>query len=365
MRYDFPAFFRSCSIFCIAFLLCGLLLTGCRNAAPAQTIPTDTIPASTGNVETSAPTEESAFQMDDSAYAALVSLRQAMIGTPQGFAVAYFGYVLPDGDSPVDPFAAMNGVAPQLCENLPFLLQISAENVVGTDGNLFCVVPADGGSTVAVNRTPWDEATKSYKDAEVLYRSETGDPFLLMTTNTSDCMETEVVITDSQGNVTIWYPFIDEGNRIGALCNDEGISLYYDFSPYDRLNYEDLIGGAPIEMVGSWERTWTEVEGDRVKSTPGVCTIEITSDGTGFFWISYKDKEFPEDNYTDRELIVSTGELYPDCGNNQWFAEVYTAEATRIKQTVTLLEDDTLLMQCSWEMDGMPMVSTQWFARSK
>ena len=365
MRYDFPVFFRSCSIFCIAFLLCGLLLTGCRNAAPAQTIPTNTIPAGTGNVETSAPTEESASQMDDSAYAALVSLRQAMIGTPQGFAVAYFGYVLPDGDSPVDPFAAMNGVAPQLCENLPFLLQISAENVVGTDGNLFCVVPADGGSTVAVNRTPWDEATKSYKDAEVLYRSETGDPFLLMTTNTSDCMETEVVITDSQGNVTIWYPSIDEGNRIGALCNDEGISLYYDFSPYDRLNYENLIGGAPIEMVGSWERTWTEVEGDRVKSTPGVCTIEITSDGTGFFWISYKDKEFPEDNYTDRELIVSTGELYPDCGNNQWFAEVYTAEATRIKQTVTLLEDDTLLMQCSWEMDGMPMVSTQWFARSK
>lgn len=57
--------------------------------------------------------------------------------------------------------------------------------------------------------------------------------FLLLTTNTSDCVETEVVITDSQGNVTIWYPFIDESNRIGPLCNDEGTSLYYDFSPYD------------------------------------------------------------------------------------------------------------------------------------
>ena len=365
MRNDFPDFFRSCSIFCIAFLLCSLLLTGCGNATPGQTIPTDINPGSTDHAETSASTEESVPPMDDSAYAALVSLRQAMIGTPQGFAVAYFGYVLPDGNSPADPNAVMAGVAPQLCDNLPFLLQISAENVVGTDGNLFCIVPADENSTVAVNWTPWDEATKTYKDAEVLYRSETGDPFLLLTTNTSDCVETEVVITDSQGNVTIWYPFIDESNRIGPLCNDEGTSLYYDFSPYDRLNYEDLIGGAPIEMVGSWERTWTEVEGDRVKSASGGCTVEITTDGTGSFWISFKDKDFPEDNYTDRELLVSPGEMYPDCGNNQWIAEVYMVEDIRIKQTVTLLEDDTLLMQYSWEIDGVPMVSTQWFTRSK
>ena len=26
-------------------------------------------------------------------------------------------------------------------------------------------------------------------------------------------------------------------------------------------------------MVGSWERTWTEVEGDRVKSMPMVSTL--------------------------------------------------------------------------------------------
>ena len=352
---------------CAALLICSLLLTGC-GPAPESVIPVDTA----GSTEIQIPTEPSAPEetepaegMDDAAFASLVSFRQTLVGTPQQFAVAYFGYALPDDDLPVNPYGVMAGVAPQLCENLPFLLQIPEENVLGSEGHLFCIVPTDESATVSVNWTPWDEETETYGEPIVRYRSERGDPFLLMTTNTSDCMETEVVITDSQGNVTIWYPFIDEGNRIGALCNDEGISLYYDFSPYDRLNYENLIGGAPIEMVGSWERTWTEVEDDRVKSTPGVCTIEITSDGTGFFWISYKDKEFPEDNYTDRELLVSTGELYPDCGNNQWFAEAYTAEATRIKQTVTLLEDDTLLMQCSWEMDGMPMVSTQWFARSK
>ena len=49
------------------------------------------------------------------------------------------------------------------------------------------------------------------------------------------------------------------GYRIAPLCDDNGESLNYDFSPYDRLNYENLIGGAPIEMVGTWELAWTEV----------------------------------------------------------------------------------------------------------
>ena len=349
---------RSGSIFCVASLICGLLLTGCMSDLPEQTVPTGSVPAGTepSVPEETVPTIEAVPPMDA---ASLVSLRQTMIGTPQGFAVGYFGYMLPDGDKPVDPYAAMAGVAPQLCEDLPFLLQIP--NVVGTEGNLFCVVPADENSTVAVNFSRWDESAESYADPEVLYRSETGEPFLLLTTSTAWCMETEVIITDTQGNVTIWYPFVDENNRIGALCNGEGTSLYYDFSPYDRLNYENLLGGAPIELVGTWERAWTEVEGDKVASTPGVCTVEITAVGTDTYRISYKDKEFPEDNFSDREMTIILGELYPDCGNNQWYAEVSAPEDAGIHHTVTLLDDGTLLMQYSWEMDGMPWVSYGWY----
>ncbi len=365
------------SIFCVAFLICGLLLTGCGPTLnkPEQTIPIDTSsvenPDNTGTLattESSHTTEsteatENAQEMDDSAAASMVAFRQALVGTPQQFAVAYFGYAIPDGNMPANPYAVMEGAAPQLCENLPFLLQIPKENIVGTDGNLFCVVPTDENATVAVNWSPWDETTETYGDAKVLYRSEKGDPFLLMTTNTGWCMETEVIITDSQGNVTVWYPFIDEDNRIALLCDENGASLYYDFSPYDRLNYENLIGGAPIEMVGTWELTWTEVEGDRVESAPGGCTVEITTDGMGFFWLSYSDRNYPDDNFSDRELLVSPGELYSDCGNNQWFAEVYTTSDELIHYAVTLLDDGTLLMQYSWEMDGMPWVSYGWYKR--
>lgn len=363
---------KSYRIVCVIFLVCSLLLTGC---SPTRNEPDQTIPAETGgseknpdNTETLATTEgtqaaENTQEMDDSAAASLVALRQALVGTPQQFAVAYFGFALPDSNMPANPYAVMEGAAPQLCDDLPFLLQIPEQNILGTDGHLFCIVPADENATVSVNWSLWDEASETYREETVLYRSEKGDPILLMTTNTGWCLETEVIITDSSGDVTIWYPFIGEDNRIAPLCDDNGESLYYDFSPYDRLNYENLIGGAPIEMVGTWELAWTEVEGDRNEAAPGGCTVEITTDGTGFFWISYSDRNYPDDNFTDRELLVSTGELYPDCGNNQWFAEVYGVSDELIHYAVTLLDNGTLLMQYSWEMDGMPWVSYGWYKK--
>lgn len=350
---------------CAALLICSLLLTGC-GPAPESVIPVDTA----GSTEIQIPTEPSAPEetepaegMDDAAFASLVSFRQTLVGTPQQFAVAYFGYALPDDDLPVNPYGVMAGVAPQLCENLPFLLQIPEENVLGSEGHLFCIVPTDESATVSVNWTPWDEETETYGEPIVRYRSERGDPFLLMTTNTEWCMETEVIIVDSQGEVTFWCPFIDENGRIGPLCDESGISLYQDFSPYDRLNYENLTGGAVMDMVGTWELAWTEVEGDRMETAPGVRFIEITADGEDRFWISYRDKDFPEDNFSDRELLVSPGELYWDCGNNQWIAEVCAESDALIHYAVTVLDDGTLLLQYSWEMEGMPMVSHGWFKR--
>ena len=359
-------------LLCVITLIGCLILTGCGLTQYKQD---QTIPRNTGssgenpdNTEIRATADgtqatENTQEMDDSAAASLVSLRQALVGTPRQFAVAYFGCVLPDGSLPADPYAVMEGTAPQLCADLPFLVQIPEQNVLGTDGHLFCIVPTDENATVSVNWSPWDEATETYGEETDLYRSETGDPILLMTNNTGWCMETQVTITDSSGEVTIWYPFIDEDNRIAVLCDDNGESLYYDFSPYDRLNYENPMGGAPIEMVGTWALTWTEVEGDRVESEPGGCTVEITTDGMGFFWLSYSDKNYPDDNFSDRELLISTGELYPDCGNNQWFAEVYGESDELIHYAVTLLDDGTLLMQYSWEMDGVPMVSYGWYQK--
>ena len=117
------------------------------------------------------------------------------------------------------------------------------------------------------------------------------------------------------------------------------------------------------ELVGSWELAWTEVDGDRNEAAPGICTIEITPDETGFFLFTNSSKDFPEENIQDRELIVVPGELYPGCSNDQWMAEVIKGSGDIDHYTLTLLKGGTLLLQTNRETDGMPWVSYGWYTR--
>ncbi len=117
-------------------------------------------------------------------------------------------------------------------------------------------------------------------------------------------------------------------------------------------------------LAGVWDRAWTEVEGDRTEAAPGVCTIEIKPGENGAFRFTYTDRDFPEENVQDRELLVVPGELYPDCGNDQWIGEVTQASGDTVHYTLTLLEDGTLLVMSGFEFDGQLMVSCQGFAPS-
>lgn len=105
------------------------------------------------------------------------------------------------------------------------------------------------------------------------------------------------------------------------------------------------------------------MEGDRNEAEPGRCTIQITPDETGFFRFTYSDRDFPEENLQDRELLVVPGELYPGCGNGQWTGEVIEESGDPVHYSLTLLENGTLLLQTYWEMDGMPWVSYGWYQK--
>ena len=352
-----------CSFFCSILLIGSLLLSGC--AAPSgeqkQTQPPEATTAPEAPEVTTAPPvtepEPPATESDDPS---LLIFRQAMVETPQLFAAGFFGYVPQDAD----PFAVMQEAAPQLCEDLPFLLAIREENVIGTYGYLFCIVPADENATVAVNRRPWNAETESYEEPEVLYRCESGSPILVMCPNEDWIPDTEIVITDSNGTVAVWSPYLDPSYHISALRNDNGESLIFDFTSYDELPNPGWNQGIDSsDLVGTWELAWTEVEGDRNEAEPGICTIEITPDETGFFRFTYTNRDYPEENVQDRELLVIPGELYPGCSNDQWIAEVIEESGDPVQYALTLLEDGTLLLQTYWEMDGMPWVSYGWYAR--
>lgn len=360
---------KCCRILCLLLLIGSLLFTGCAshrtaqnktqqsNSTEAPKTPETTLATQLADTTASA---DITIPTDDSEDPSVVIFRQAMVETPRIFAAAFFGYVPQDADL----FAVMQETAPQLCENLPFLLAVGDENIIGTYGYLFCIVPADENATVAVNRRPWNAETESYEEPEVLYRRESGSPILVMCPNEDWIPDTEVIITDSSENVTVWSPYLNPDYSISGLSNDNGESLIFDFTSYDELPDPGWSQGIDSsELVGTWGLTWTEVEGDRSEAEPGVCTIKITPDETDTFRFTYTNRDFSEENVQNRELIVVAGELYPDCGNNRWSAEVTNDSADNLSYALTLLEDGTLLLQTSWEMDGVPGVSYGWYCR--
>lgn len=352
-----------------AAVLCGLLLTtGCAKTPPEveQTQP-ETAPATEAAkpmpepapaAEPENPVPETLPELTDQeiADATLVSLRQGMVGTPQLFAAAYFGYQA-DADSPVDPFETMLREAPQLCEDLPFLLAIPEDHIVGPrSGELYCIVPADTGYTVAVNRGSWDDSTDNCVYEDVIYRSESGEPILLFCNNSGWEPDTQVTITDNNGISVTWYPQVNHTRRIEPAYNDNWDVLLFDFSHYSVP--------ATMDLVGTWELAWTEVEGDRTEADPGTETIVITEGSSETsFRITRTNNVFPEENFSDKELAVYYEALYEGCDNDVWMAYVGYMGVYDTLYSLTILQSGELLLQSYWEFDGMPMVSNAWYCR--
>ena len=210
----------------IALLLAGILLltTGCGKSKDSSA--ESPVPAEAVTVEQTADPV--------SPEASLTSLRQAMVGTPQLFAVAYFGFhATQDGALPVEPFVVMQENAPTLCEDLPFLLEIPEDRIIGEGGDLFCIVPLDENATVAVSKGYWDEENQHYIYDDILYSSNTGEPILLWC-NTEWEPDTQVYISGPSGE-TIWYPQTDDNRCVSAQRNEDGEELFHDFSPYREL----------------------------------------------------------------------------------------------------------------------------------
>ena len=408
---------------------------------------------------------------------ALHSLRQAMVETPQAFAVAYLGYhysMTPD--LPVDPLEAMAQSAPGLLEDLPFLAEIPAERVIGEGGDLFCIVPADADATVAVSRGYWDDENGQCIYDDMVYSSMTGEPILVFCNGAGWEPDTQIYISGPSGEM-FWCVGRDENGYASQAA-------FHDFSPYAELlkkdqrglkesgwvlptrdqlagtgwswirymadgteqscgmsiqndflavrwndgeehvyhdaawelTYEDdtavltvdfgemagvlrynvlyeqtygelyvsldvtrggicagdeplfrymtlSSGPDPLEMVGTWDLGWTEVEDDISGAEPGTQIIEITTDYEGNYRISYTNSENPGWSYYDKALEVVSGELYSGCGNRQWFATVDHIGFGGTEYSLTLLPEGTLLLRNYWEQEGFRSVSHGWYTR--
>ena len=134
----------------------------------------------------------------------------------------------------------------------PFIAEIDEEHIIGGAGHLYCIVPVDENATVAINRVQWNEVTRTDEVTEVLYRSESGEPVLLFANLDGIAYEadTQVFITDSNGNTCEWYPSLDAMSYLAPCISEAGDYLSFDFTEYAWYN-------APVEFSAWLADGWS------------------------------------------------------------------------------------------------------------
>ena len=98
----------------------------------------------------------------------------------------------------------------------------------------------------------WNEKTQTDEVTEVLYRSESGEPVLLFANLDGAAYEadTQVFITDSNGNTCEWYPSLDAMRYLAPCTSEDGDYLSFDFTEYAWYN-------APPEFASWLSDGWT------------------------------------------------------------------------------------------------------------
>ena len=157
------------------------------------------------------PPAQYAFSQD--AETSLEWLRDRIDFPTTRFGAAYLGYVgglFEEGFEAGFPAWLWETNAAMLLE-YPFIAEIDETHIIGGAGYLYCIVPVDENATVAINRVQWNEKTQTDEVTEVLYRSESGEPVLLFANLDGVAYEadTQVFITDNNGNTCEWYPSLD------------------------------------------------------------------------------------------------------------------------------------------------------------
>lgn len=303
-------FIRRIAIVLLAMLM--LFTAGCSGSSeppkesspilPNNTPGTLPLPPDSANPPaTDIPNGEELAEMAD---ASLNSLRQAMVGTTEIFAVAYFGYQnTSDFDGAMDPFEAMATEAPQLWADLPFLQTISEDRIIGENGELFCIVPLDADATVAVSQGQWDDSAGEYLYEESLYFSESGEPILLFCNNEGWEPDTQVSISGPSGDM-IWYPMTDSNGCADPLYDYDWNLLMHDFSPYREMLTKDY-REMTVDIEGEWVMptegmligtTW-DWDGYLKDGREVYYKVTFQEDTLSVIWndgIDFEDHEYPD-----------------------------------------------------------------------
>ena len=213
---------RLLPVFLCMMLALGLTACGGKDAQPVETETGSTAGTLSGSkgekdnrVETPSGSGEVTAEVDPKlAEESLNLLYDAMAFDDQyAGAVAYLGYKEQGDAAPLSDWLWANCAG--LVEAMPFLLHIPAERILGAGwGDLFCIVPRDENTSLAVNHVTWESLGNGVwpVPGEVLYREECAQPVLIFVNYEQwrDEPDTEIVLVTNDGVEMKWLPLTDE-----------------------------------------------------------------------------------------------------------------------------------------------------------
>lgn len=263
----------------LVLLVCALVLTGCAGQQPnptngetvgttasPSTAVTTTPPTEPTQVPTTqpvAPTEPTQApttqptQPPEPEDTSLPALRQAMTDAGQFVAVAYLGLEYsPEGDAG----EVIQSLAPQFCEDYPFLGNIPAESIYGEMGDIFCIVPRDPNAKVTVYHV-MEDANGCIDYSQIVLERDSGEPFLLFANCCGIQPDMLMIIENSDGTINSWHPQLNDNHFVDQALDPDWQELILDFSPYkemltnnylDRLQYGWVLPTADQLINTSW-----------------------------------------------------------------------------------------------------------------
>lgn len=169
---------------------------------------------SASNSESQKEDEPAPVVYSEAAQGSLALLRDSMSCSEQiAGAVAYLGYRAQGDSTPLGEWILGNCSA--LADDMPFLLEIPDNCILGAGyGDLYCIVPRDENTSLAVNHVTWESLGNGVWSVpgEVLYREECAQPVLLFVNYEQwrDEPDTEIVLVTNDGVEVKWLPLTDE-----------------------------------------------------------------------------------------------------------------------------------------------------------
>lgn len=316
-------------------------------STPAENVPAESTPQDTEPSES----EDEAVTAEES----LAELRMLMQGSDYVAAIAFIGYVEgPMGDG-YGEFFYQQGYTYWY----PFINEIPYDRLVETDGyEMYCLVPRDEDASVAVNQWLMREygGQVGGSTGDVLYRSESGEPILLLCNLNANVPNMDVTVVGADGEEVNFNPSITmySDGWVGVNTPDNVL----DFTI--PMVWDTGAELSPDELQGSWtcwdaltpagdplvcSLTFYENEygGDAVTYSYGLPESEIFEQFTGMWYPSDQD---PSVTMFEMELTGGTAleETEP-----YWFRGAYRITASQDSADaiiVTHLEGTPLVYGC-------------------